>query len=295
MDRIRANRPRRDAMPIPANTRVAGTMIVLLCRALVALFAPSRPAEAASYGGFENGDLRIVEVRDESGLFGAPAPPLNSGTFLAFPETSLRAACSNCPTGLVVTDRLTLVAEAIGTFRIRQLEFSAGFDYALHSFDAQGFASMTLTSSLAIEILELDHQPVSGLVLRQSILYSPTNEQRIPGIAIQSGVLLSQGSWIDLRSPVVEAGLQGFPTRISVQLEHILTVAHDGAGGQALIRHIPSANLNRIRIGDTYHPLTPIPPVDPPPYPPEPAPALLIFVGLAALASSGRGERRRRA
>jgi len=225
-------------------------------------------ATAASYGNFidPTGTVQYLNVSDLNGLFGAPEASLNS---LDFTPTRFNAQCTQCPTGVTVSDTLSLDIQAVPGQRIDLLEISEGLDFTIQSFDPAGFASATVSSNVIIDVIQLDGIAVSGISAVRDILYTPAPNPTVSGFGTQIGVILGTTSAIDVDSIIAGAGAFGEATRVRISFSNTLQAFHDGSGGQALIRKRDADFVSlTVAVNNV----------------PEPTTAVLMMGGLALLA-----------
>ncbi|MFO0688990.1 MAG: PEP-CTERM sorting domain-containing protein [Myxococcota bacterium] len=245
----------------------------LLVLASAASLGLASGAGAATYGSYTDptGSVSYLNVSDVNGLFGAPSVSLDS---LDFTPTTFQASCTQCTA--TTSDTLNLDIAAVSGKKIDQLEITEGLDYFLQSFDPSGLASVNVTATLTIGIVELDGVAVSGINSNVSVLFSPSGTLSIVGFGINppNNVILGTSGVIDVDAIVAAAGRTGDATRLRVAFGNVLTATHDGSGGLAQIRKRDAdfVSLTVDAIART----------------PEPSTALLILGGLSALAAGRR-------
>lgn len=230
-------------------------------------------ATAVSYGNFSDpsGSVQYLNVSDVNGLFGAPSVSLNS---LDFTPTAFQAQCTQCPTGVAVSDILTLDILASAGQQIDSIEITEALDWALQSFDPAGFAAATVSASIFIDILEVDGSTVNGINANASVVYSPSSNVFVSGFALPpGGIITGTTGAIDIQGIVANAGSQGDATRVRISLDNTLTVFHDGTG----FARIRKRDADFVSL--TVNGGNPIP---------EPTTAVLLLGGLAVLAARRR-------
>lgn len=249
-------------------------ILALLVLASAASLGLARDAIAATYGNFTDptGSVSYLNVSDVNGLFGSPSVSLDS---LDFTPTTFQASCTQCTA--TTSDTLNLDIAAVSGKKLDQIEITEGLDYALQSFDASGQATVSVTATLTIGVVELDGLPVSGVSSNVSVLFSPSGTLSIIGFGINppNSVITGTSGLIDIDAIVASAGRTGDATRLRIAFGNVLTATHDGSGGLALIRKRDAdfVSLTVDAIART----------------PEPSTAILILGGLSVLA----GRRRR--
>lgn len=247
----------------------------LLVLASAASFGLASTAGAATYGNYTDptGSVSYLNVSDVNGLFGAPSVSFDS---LDFTPTTFQASCTQCTA--TTADTLSLDIAAVSGKKLDQIEITEGLDYALQSFDPSGQATVSVTATLTIGVVELDGAPVSGISSNVSVLFSPSGTVSIIGLGINSpnNVILGTSGLIDIDAIVSAAGRTGDATRLRIAFGNVLTASHDGSGGLALIRKRDAdfVSLTVDAIART----------------PEPSTAILILGGLGALAAGRRKD-----
>lgn len=231
-------------------------------------------ASALLYGDFMDptGTVSYQNVQDVNGRFGAPNVSANS---LDFTPVNYEAQCSVCPTGVQTTDTLTMDIQATSGQQISQLAINEGLDYTLQSFDAAGFASVSVVANIFIDITEVNQVSVNGLNAVIPVVFSPSFNQSVFGFGIQTGILTGTSGAIDIAQIIANAGGSGEATRISISFDNTLTAFHGGSGGLAQIRKRDTDFVSLTINGGLANV-------------PEPGTALLLMGGLAALASRKR-------
>lgn len=239
--------------------------------ALAALLGFSGTAKAASYGNFTDptGTMSYQNVQDVNGLFGVPSVSLDS---LDFTPTRFQAQCTQCPTGVTAFDMLTLDIQANSGRQLDFLQITEGLDYVIQSFDAGGFASVSVIANVFVDIVGVNGQSVNGINAVIPINLTPAFNASVFGLGSQSqGVILGSTGSIDLQTILTANGGSGEITRIRVSFDNTLQAFHDGSGGQALIRKRDADFVSLTAIGSFIDE-------------PEPTTALLLGCGLALLA-----------
>jgi len=190
-------------------------------------------AEAASYGDFESPfGIRYVDVRDRDGSFGMPQIDFRS---LVFDESTLRVQCNRCA-GAIASDILTLEIEATGAARLHTLGVEEHVEFVLQSFDPEGSVIAAFTSTLFVDILEIDHRPVDSLDTNASVQFDANGVRRLDGIAGRTGLAEGSIEMIDLDLPIAAAGLSGHATRVRLSLDLTFYGSQSSLAGQVLVR-----------------------------------------------------------
>lgn len=247
-------------------------LLPLVSIAFALVFASG--AQAVSYGNFidPSGTVQYLNVADVNGLFGAPSVSLNS---LDFTPTAFQAQCSQCPDGVSVTDLLTLDILASAGQQVDTIEITEGLDWAIQSFDPSGFAAVTVSANIFIDILEVNGATVNGINASASVVYSPSSVVSFSGFALPpGGTITGTTGSIDIGLILANAGVLGDATRVRISLDNTLTAFHLGSGGLARIRKRDADFVSLTVNGGN-----PIP---------EPTTAVLLMGGLAILASRRR-------
>ena len=238
---------------------------------LIATTFAAGSASAAVYGNFMDpaGTVAYENVSDTNGLFGAPTVSLNS---IDFTPVAYSAQCSQCPGGVTTTDTLTMEIQASAGQQISEIAINEGLDFTLQSFDPAGFAGLTVTANVFIDVLEINQASVNNINASVPITFTPTNNgsRTVFGFGIDTGIITGSGL-IDLQTVIQNAGGSGEATRVAISFDNTLQVFHNGTGGQAELRKRDADFVSLTINGGN-----PIP---------EPGTALLLMGGLAALSN----------
>ncbi|MEM9175242.1 MAG: PEP-CTERM sorting domain-containing protein [Myxococcota bacterium] len=227
-------------------------------------------ASAVLYGTFfsPTGDVTFVDVEDLNGLYGAPVA---SGNSLDFSPNTFEAQCplGGCPpTTNLVTDTLTFQVDANGGFFIEDIILSESGDLNINDFTIPvGFAAVTVSANVFVDILELDGVPVSGINANDVMTF--TNGGAWDTSSEPNGAQIwSGGLDLDIDAVIANAGQVGRATLVELSIANTLT-AEAQNGAQAFIE---KKDIDGLAITVV----------------PEPGTALLMLLGLGGLSAAGR-------
>lgn len=247
---------------------------ILLLSVLLSVLA-SAPGFAASYGDLSDpsGTVFYENISDINGLYGAPTVSVNS---LDFTPDEFIVNCTQCPGGETTADTITLDIRAVGGQQISEISANEGLNYIIQSFSPAGFAAVQATSTIFVDILEVNGQSINGINASVQMTFDQGGIASVSGFGTDSGIFLGATGAIDIQQIIQDAGGSGEATLVRLSLDNTLQAFHDGSGGQAFLRKRDTDFLSITINGGA-----PIP---------EPSTGLLLLGGLTAL--SARRTRR---
>ena len=240
--------------------------------ALAVLFCSITPAFAVFYGAsFDGGgDVTFLNVSDLNGLYG---PPVATGNVLDFSPTGFEVDCPNAgqncpPQSAVATDTLTFQIDADPGFFIEDILLTEAGDTLITDFDIPGgFAATTVVANVVIDVFEIDGVSVGGvngnaaMVFTNGGTFDTDNDPN--GVQVWTGLLA-----LDVDAVIANAGESGKATLVQISLSNELTAfAENGAEAMIEKKDIDGLAITVI---------------------PEPGTALLLGLGVMALAARGR-------
>ena len=256
-----------DTVFVSAARRAVPFLLISICSVSLLLLGFASTANAGFYGNFMGTSVEFIDVQDQNSLFGAPTVSADS---LDFSPIAFEADCSldpGCPpTPTTVDDTLTITIQANNGFFIDDILLTEAGDTTLQSF-VGAFAATVVTATVFVDIFQIDGLNVNNIngnammVFTQSGQYESNDEGY--GTHIWTGSLL-----IDLDQIIFDAGETGKATRVQLNLDNTLTAF--GASGATA--RIEKKDIDGLAIAIV----------------PEPGTALLLGLGLTALASARR-------
>jgi hypothetical protein len=235
--------------------------------ALTLLIGSASDLRAASYGNFSGNTVTFVDVQDVNGLYGTP---IVSGDSLDFNPNTFETDCSysaSCPpTPSEAADQLTLHIDADGGYFIEQIQLSEAGDTTLVSL-IDAFAVTTVVGDVFVDVLELNGAPANNINGNALMVFTSDGDFRSDedgyGTHIWTGELL-----VDIDQLIADAGQTGKATLVGLSIANTLTAMGEaGAAARIQKKDIDGLAITVI---------------------PEPGTALLMGLGLLALAGRGR-------
>ncbi|MBW2495971.1 MAG: PEP-CTERM sorting domain-containing protein [Deltaproteobacteria bacterium] len=234
--------------------------------ALALLIGSASELRAASYGNFSGNTVTFVGVQDVNGLYGSP---IVSGDSLDFNPNTFETDCADSgacpPEPNEAADQLTLDIDADSGYFIEQIQLSEAGDTTLTSF-IDAFAATTVVGDVFVDVLELDGAPANNINGNAQMVFTSDGDFRSDedgyGTHIWEGALL-----VDIDQMIADAGQTGKATLVSLSIANTLTaLGETGAAARIQKKDIDGLAITVI---------------------PEPGTALLMGLGLFALAGCG--------
>ena len=250
--------------------------IALVAAALSVAIAS--PAWAIFYGNLSDptGTVSFLNVQDIDGLyggpldqFGNPSGPTVSVNSIDFTPIDFEEACSFCTVPEQTSDTLSFEIDAITGQAISTIDIAETGNYELLSVN--GFAQVTISATVTIDIFEVNGVGVTNVSETSQLSFVFSGADAISGTGTISG-LFDGALSVDVDAILSAAGFGpgDQATHLLFTMDNTLTALHTGAAGQALIRKRDfDATTITINGGAQV---------------PEPGTALLMGLGLAALA-----------
>lgn len=227
-------------------------------------------SSAAVYGNFSSpsGTVSYLNVQDVNGLFGAPTVVGNNLDFdpLNFETQCASPGCPPAPSS--VSDTLILDIKSIPGQIIDTVVMSEAGDTTLDSF-LNAFAATTVVANVFIDVLEVNGVPIIGLNDNAAMVFTNGGNYQSTDLPIGYGTR----SWTGLLSfnvnnVITAHGGSGQATLVRISLSNTLTAfAASGATARIQKKDVDGLAITVV---------------------PEPGTALLMALGLAGLAASGR-------
>ena len=253
----------------------------LIALATLALFLAS-PAHAIFYGNLTDpaGTVSFLNVQDINGLyggpldqFGQPSGPTVSLNSIDFTPIDFQEACSFCSSPETTTDTVSFEIDAVTGQAISTIDIAETGNYEMLT---DAFATVTISATVTIDVFEVNGAPVSNVSTTQQLAFTFNNGNTVaPPGGFVSGIFTGS-LMVDIDALLAAEGFGPGQqaTHLLFTMDNTLSAVHTGSFGQSLIR---KRDFDATTI--TINGGLPVP---------EPGTALLMGLGLAGLARSGR-------